>query len=339
MNSTWQMPGDTEQPNRLGEFDLIDRYFKPLAADLPGSHGLTDDAATISPDPGNELVVTTDTIVESVHFLGSESPALIASKLLRVNLSDLAAKGAVPLAYSLNLAMPSKIDDAWLQAFVERLANEQKTFGIGLLGGDTVSTPGSLVLTATAIGQVPSGKGLHRFGARAGDRLFVTGTLGDGALGLLAAQYKLSELEPRDVDYLRKRYEIPEPRCSIGPGLPGFATASLDVSDGLIADCGHLAAASGLAAAIETVKVPVSDAAASAISLDFDLFELVLTGGDDYEILFSAPESTRDDLASLSAETGVAITEIGGLTEGTGVTAVDADGNPVEVSRAGYRHG
>lgn len=333
------MPGDPSTPSRLGEFDLIDRYFKPLASSLPGAFGLTDDAATVCPGEGNEFVVTTDTIVEGVHFLGSEKPQAIAAKLLRVNLSDLAAKGAVPTAYSLNLALSSRIDDAWLQAFSAGLAVEQESFGIGLLGGDTVSTPGPLVLTVTAMGEVAQNTALHRFGARAGDRLFVTGTIGDGALGLLAATYKLGELDQAEIDFLRGRYERPDPRTNIGPQLLGMATAALDVSDGLIADCGHLALASGLAAEIHTTAVPISDAGASAISLDFDLFELVLTGGDDYEILFAAPDTARDVIAALAIETGVPITEIGHLSEGSGVTALDADGSSVEIAIPGYRHG
>lgn len=333
------MPGDAIPPKRLGEFDLIDRYFKPLASSLPGAFGLTDDAATACPDEGNEFVVTTDTIVEGVHFLGSEKPQAIAAKLLRVNLSDLAAKGAVPAAYSLNLALSSRIDDDWLQAFSAELAAEQERFGIGLLGGDTVSTPGPLVLTVTAMGEVTKGTALHRFGARAGDRLFVTGTIGDGAMGLLAATYKLGELEQSEIDFLRGRYERPDPRTTVGPRLLGIATAALDVSDGLIADCGHLALASGLSAEIQTTAVPVSEAAASAVSLDFDLFETALTGGDDYEILFAAPQTDRDAIAALAAEAGVPITEIGSLSDGSGVTARDADGHAVIFSNPGYRHG
>jgi len=333
------MPADPKTPSRLGEFDLIDRYFKPLASSLPGAFGLTDDAATACPDEGNEFVVTTDTIVEGVHFLGSEKPEAIAAKLLRVNLSDLAAKGSIPTAYSLNLALSPRIDDAWLQAFSAGLAAEQETFGIGLLGGDTVSTPGPLVLTVTALGQVRKNTALHRFGAVAGDRLFVTGTIGDGALGLLAATYKLGDLDQTEIDYLRGRYEQPDPRVTVGPNLLGMATAALDVSDGLIADCGHLALASGLAAEIDTITVPLSDAAASAIALNTDLLETALTGGDDYEILFSAPETMREKIADLAAETGVPITEIGCLSQGAGVTARDADGHPVLFTKSGYRHG
>ena len=333
------MPADPKPPVRLGEFDLIDRYFKPLASSLPGSFGLTDDAATACPDEGNEFVVTTDTIVEGVHFLGSEKPEAIAAKLLRVNLSDLAAKGSVPSSYSLNLALPSRIDDAWLQAFSAGLAAEQEIFGIGLLGGDTVSTSGPMVLTVTAMGQVRKNTALHRFGAVAGDGLFVTGTIGDGSLGLLAATYKLPEMEQAELDYLRGRYEQPQPRVTIGPNLLGMATAALDVSDGLIADCGHLAVASGLAAEIDTITVPLSDAAASAIAAEPDLLETALTGGDDYEILFSAPETMREKIAALAAETGVPITEIGRLTSGNGVTALDADGHPVFFEKPGYRHG
>ncbi|MEQ9488246.1 MAG: thiamine-phosphate kinase [Alphaproteobacteria bacterium] len=333
------MPGDSEKPARPGEFDLIDRYFKPLATSLPGAFGLTDDAATICPADGNEFVVTTDTIVETVHYLGGETPGNVAAKLMRVNLSDLAAKGAVPAAYSLNLALSAKIDDAWLLAFSAGLAAEQEEFGIGLLGGDTVSTTGPLVLTITAMGEVARGTALHRFGANPGDRLFVTGTIGDGALGLLAATYKLADLDQAENDYLRNRYERPDPRVTVGPKLIGLATAAMDVSDGLIADCTHMAVASGLAATIDTITVPLSDAAATAIAMDPDLLETALTGGDDYEILFAAPESRRGQIAELAAETGVPITEIGSLVKGSGVVARDADGNAVSFAKPGYLHG
>ncbi len=333
------MPADPPTPSRPGEFDLIDRYFKPLASSLPGAFGLTDDAATICPANGNEFVVTTDTIVEGIHYLGTERPQDVAAKLMRVNLSDLAAKGAVPAAYSLNLALSSKIDDAWLKAFSAGLAAEQEEFGIGLLGGDTVSTTGPLVLTITALGEVARGTALHRFGAHSGDRLFVTGTIGDGALGLLAATYKLPDLAQAEIDYLQNRYYRPDPRVSVGRNLLDIATAAMDVSDGLIADCTHMAVASGLAATIDTITVPLSDAAASAIAMDPDLLETALTGGDDYEILFAAPESKREEIAGLAAEIGVPITEIGSLSDGAGVIARDADGNTVSFSKPGYRHG
>lgn len=330
----------TDKPaGRSGEFALIERFFAPLAVALPGAFGLKDDAAALGPSEGMEFVLTTDTIVEGVHYRGSESPGSVAAKLLRVSLSDLAAKGARPLAYMLNLALPKTVDDAWLEAFAAGLAADQRTYEIALAGGDTVSTSGPTVLTLTAIGEAPVGRMLRRNAARPGDILFVSGTVGDGALGLLAADGRLPAAPGFDSSALVRRYEWPEPRVGLGPLLIGGAHAAMDVSDGLIGDLEHIAAASGVAADVHCAAAPLSDAAAAAVALDPTLMTVVLTGGDDYEILFTAPPEARSAVMRASDESGVKVSEIGEIREGEGVRVLDADGRPLDLPQTGYRHG
>jgi thiamine-monophosphate kinase len=325
-------------PRKTGEFERIARLFAPLAADFPGALGLTDDAALIRPGDGCELVVTTDTIVSGVHYIGDEAPGLVARKLLRVNLSDLAAMGAVPRAYTLNIALPSSLEDDWLEAFVEGLAADQKEFGISLAGGDSVSTPGPVTLTVTAFGEVPAGKALRRSGARPGDIVYVTGTVGDGALGLRARKGQLGALAAEHRDYLAERYGLPRPRVACGPRLVGIAHAAVDISDGLVADLAHIAETSGVAATVEATSVPLSGAAAAALELEPALREAVLAGGDDYELLFTAPGDARDAVASLATELGLAISAIGRIDDGSGVRVMDADGREISLPAPGFVH-
>ncbi len=244
----------------LGEFELIARYLAPLAEGEPGALGLRDDAAVISPPAGRDLVLAADALVEGVHFLPTDPPGLVARKLLRVNLSDLAAMGARPCGYLMTAAWPKGRAEAWIADFAAGLARDQEIFGIGLLGGDTTGTPGPLSLSLTAVGTTPSGRRLERGGARAGDSLYVSGTLGDGALGLRVLQGALDGLDTAERDWLIDRYRLPRPRLALGESLlaQGLASAAIDVSDGLVADVGHLAAASGLAARIEAAAFSYS---------------------------------------------------------------------------------
>lgn len=331
------MTGDT--PGPLGEFDRIRRHFRPLTRSFPGSLGLTNDAALIDVPPGRQLIVTTDGMVAGVHFLASDPPADIAAKLLRVNLSDVAAMGAAPLAYTLVTALPKAIGDDWLAAFAAGLAEEQARFGIGLAGGDSVSTSGPISLTVTAFGLVPTGEGLPRSGGKPGDLVFVTGTIGDAALGL---RIQLDGRDPADADeaYLLGRLRRPEPRMSVGPLLRGIARAALDVSDGLVADLGHIAEESALRAEIDVDRVPLSDAARRALSRGTVSIAALITGGDDYELLFSAPADRRDEIAALATRTGVPITEIGRLSAGeAGRVEVLRDGGvPLALSSRGWTH-
>lgn len=323
-----------------GEFDLIARYFAPLAAAEPGAEGLTNDAAVFEPAAGYAVVATVDAMVEGVHFLPDDPPELIGRKLLRVNLSDLAAMGARPRGYLLAAVLSRAVGEPWLARFVAGLAEDQAAFGVTLLGGDTVSTPGPLTLSLTALGEARPGRTLPRSGARAGDHVYVSGTLGDGALGLKALRGELGALAEADRAALAARYRLPEPRVALGPALAeaGIARAAIDVSDGLIADLGHVAETSGLGAEVEAAAVPLSAPARRALEADPALRAAVLGGGDDYEILFAAGPDKAAAIARLAARTGLALTRIGRMTAGPGVRVLDADGREVPVPEGGWTH-
>jgi thiamine-monophosphate kinase len=321
----------------LGEFDRIARFFKPLARGLPGALDLADDAALLDPGPGLDLVVTTDAMVESVHYLSGEDPARLARKLLRVNLSDLAAKGATPLAYTLTTALPSQPDDSWIARFVEGLAADQAEYGIGLLGGDSVKTTGPAMLSVTAFGTVPKGAMLRRAAAKAGDDLYASGTLGDGALGLRAARGDLKVLDADAVKALAQRYHLPQPRLALGAALVGIAHAAMDLSDGLPGDLPHICAASGVAAEVELARLPLSDAARAAVAADPALQAVAWAGGDDYELLFTAPVEARSAVEAAASATGTPVARIGRIAAGQGVRLLDPQGRPVE-SLAGWQH-
>jgi thiamine-monophosphate kinase len=318
----------------LGEFGRIARYLAPLAAGTPGALGLTDDAALIEVAPGERLVVTADAIVEGVHFLPEDPPDLVARKLLRCNLSDLAAMGATAWGYVMTMALPKRCDDAWVERFAQGLAADQAEFGIALLGGDSVSTPGPITLTVTAFGRLVAGTEIRRSGARPGDIVYVSGTIGDGALGLMAATGKLFGLDARDRDYLADRYRLPRPRLTLGRALSGVASAMMDISDGLVGDLEHIAEASGVAAVIEASRLPLSIAATTVLADAVEHVETVLTGGDDYELLFTAPPD-----AVLPQSPDVPITAIGRIEAGAGVRVLDRDGGDLALTRRGFRHG
>ncbi|MBS0641441.1 MAG: thiamine-phosphate kinase [Acetobacteraceae bacterium] len=317
------------QPTAIpAEFDLIARHFRPLAG--PGGLGLRDDAAVLMPPAGRELVLTADAMVGGVHFLPDDPPDLIGRKLLRVNLSDLAAKGAVPLAYLMTVSAPKGTPDAWFAGFAAGLAADQAEYGVSLLGGDTTSTPGPLSLSLTMIGHVAPGTAVHRFGAQSGDEIWVTGTIGDGALGLAVAQGRLAD----STGHLLGRYRLPRPR--VGLAICGIASAGMDVSDGLVQDLGHICRASLLAATLEADAVPLSDAARAAGP---DWLATCLTGGDDYEVLLAvAPERTAA-LRAAAHNAGVPVTRIGQLHAGAAtVTVRRADGREMALARGGWSH-
>ncbi|HEX6143439.1 MAG TPA: thiamine-phosphate kinase, partial [Geminicoccaceae bacterium] len=278
-------------------------------------------------------VLTKDAMVAGVHFLADDPAGAIAQKLLRVNLSDLAAMGADPLGYLLALVRPREIDEDWLRAFVGGLAEDQREFDVAMLGGDTVSTPGPLTLSLTALGTVPDGEALRRSGAEAGHDLWVSGTLGDAALGLelLTGDLKLAAAA---TVFLIDRYRRPQPRLALGARLRGVAGAAIDVSDGLLADLGHILEASEVGATVEAERLPLSLAAHGAPAAR----EAALTGGDDYEILFSAPEPARDRILAIGRELALPLTRIGRIEAMLGLRTIDADGRPVIVGRAGWTH-
>jgi thiamine-monophosphate kinase len=315
-----------------GEFAFIARRLRPLAT-APGALGLVDDAALLDPRPGMQLVLTKDAMVAGVHFLEDDPPDQIARKLLRVNLSDLAAMGAAPLGYLLALARPKKIEDAWLASFCEGLAADNAEFDISVLGGDTVSTPGPLTLSLTAIGEVPKGDALLRGGARSGDDIWVSGTLGDAALGLAVLQGELEVAEPSR-SHLIDRYRLPQPRLTLGEALRGLAHAAIDISDGLLADLGHIVEVSELGAEVRADGLPLSDAVADLPGAE----DAARSGGDDYELLFTAPPSRRDAIRRLAVKLDLRLTRIGQMQAGAGVRVLDANGQPIEPTARGWQH-
>jgi len=320
----------------LDEFGRIRRFFAPLAG--PGGLGLMDDAALIDCAPGHRLVVTVDAIVEGVHYLPDDPPDLVARKLLRVNLSDLAAMGARPLHYLLTTALPANLGDDWVARFAAGLAEDQQRYGVALLGGDSVATAGPAVLSLTALGEVASGAEIRRSGAQPGDRIWVSGTIGDAFLGLQVLRGGYPGLAPADRAALTRRFQLPEPRTELGPSLAGIAHAMLDVSDGVLADLGHICEASQVGATIALPSLPLSSAARRAVEGEPDLPVRLATAGDDYEILFAAPPGADAAIGRLAAELGLPITAIGAIEKRAGVRLVDAGGNPIPVASAGYRH-
>ena len=323
----------------LGEFGRIARLLRPLAAGFPGALDLTDDAAVFAPPPGRDLVVTTDAMVEGVHYLPDDPPGDVAAKLLRVNLSDLAAMGADPLAYTLTTALPRSVDDGWLAAFAAGLAADQARFGIALMGGDSVSVPGVPVLSVTAVGTVPAGRAVRRGGARAGDAIAVTGTIGDAAFGLAVRLGRLV-VPDDDARTLLERLRRPVPRTAFAAALREGATAAADVSDGLVADAGHLARASGLAIEIDAAAVPLSAAVRRLVAADPGRIVDAITGGDDYELVLAATPAAVPALAAAARAAGFGLTVIGRALEGPagGVSVRDARGDPVPLAGTGWTH-
>jgi thiamine-monophosphate kinase len=323
-----------------GEFETIAALFVPLARGNKAALGLADDAACIAQRAGRDLIVTADALVAGVHFFADDPPADIARKALRTNLSDLAAKGASPVGYFMTLARPKSFGDRAMAAFARGLAADGRLFDIPLLGGDTTSTPGPLTVSITALGEVAHGAMLRRDGGEAGDDIWVSGTIGDGALGLCAALGTLPRAMPaRHKKALLGRYRIPQPRLALGTALAGKVHASLDVSDGLAADLGHLCKRSKVNADIDVAKVPLSAAAAAAVACDPALLETILTGGDDYELLFAAPVSKRAAVLRAAARAQTPVARIGHCTAGSGrVRFRDAAGGVRHFARAGFTH-
>jgi thiamine-monophosphate kinase len=323
-------------PKPLGEFGRIREFFAPLAG--LGALGLTDDAALLECPAGYRLVLTVDQLVEGVHFLADDPPDLVAKKLMRRNLSDLAAMGATPRHYLLTSALPVSHSDDWVRRFAEGLAEDQHRFGLALLGGDSTSTPGPASLTLTAIGHVAAGKEIRRTDAKPGDRLWVTGTIGDAYLGLKALHGEFPDLADEHRAALIARYRLPEPRCTLGSMLIGIAHAMIDVSDGLVADLGHICETSRVAAVVELPLVPLSPAARALVARDPTIIPALATGGDDYELLFAAPSELDEEISSLSQSLGLPITHIGAIEAGEGVRLIDASGKDLPIDAAGWRH-
>jgi thiamine-monophosphate kinase len=331
----------TDQQNRSSAEDaLIARYFKPLATD-PGAFDLGDDAAILK-SHGDDIVVTTDAIVEGVHFLPDDPPDTIARKALRVNLSDLAAKGATPAGFVLTLALRA-VDETWLKPFAYALGWDAIQFGCPLLGGDTVSTPGPLMISITAFGRVPLGRMLHRTGATAGDVVVVTGTIGDAALGLEvlkrgAAAAALAD-DAAAGEMLVGRYRVPQPRTALAKAVRDHAHAALDVSDGLAGDLAKLCKISGVSAVIEAGSIPLSAAAATLLARGVVGVEAIVSGGDDYEILCAIPPAALEAFRHAGQTAGVEISAIGKIVAGSSAPCfLDKRGDRISLPRLSYSH-
>ena len=331
------MASDPSDPD---EFETIARLLRPLAG-APEALGLMDDAAAIPGRPGQDLIVSNDAMVAGVHFLDADPLDLVARKLLRTNLSDLAAKGAEPYGYFLAVAWPAGAGWAERERFAAGLAEDQGRFGLTLLGGDTVSTPGPLTLSMTILGWTPAGAMVRRSAARHGDRVLVSGTIGDGWLGLQAARRELGGVAPAAVEWLAGRYRLPEPRLELRDVLRACAGGAADVSDGLIADAGHIARASGVQLRLNLERLPVSEPASQWLARQPDrarALAALATGGDDYEIVLTAAPAHAQALIVEAEASGVALTEIGEAVDGEGALAL-FEGRELLLERTGWRHG
>jgi thiamine-monophosphate kinase len=328
-------------PADTGEERLIAKYFAPLARH-PGALGLLDDAAILTPPAGFDVVLTKDALVSGVHFFADDLPEYIARKALRVNLSDLAAKGATPGGFLLALGLPEGVTDDWLSAFAQGLGADAKSYACPLFGGDTVKTPGPLTVSVTAFGLVPQGKMVQRRGAKAGDRVIVTGTIGDAALGLNLEQDETNaqrwKLDMVMVEYLVKRYQLPQPRTAVAKLLQAQASAAMDLSDGLAGDLAKLCRVSGVTAEIDVGRVPLSDAGRQALSTQPGLIETILSGGDDYEIACTIPAARSAEFITAAGKAGVAATEIGSVVAGEGPPSFMADGKRLTLQGMAYSH-
>ena len=323
----------------ISEDDLIARFFAPIAG--PGALGLKDDAACLTPPPGCDLILTKDALVAGVHFFADDPPEAIARKALRVNVSDLAAKGADPLGFLLALALPIGVETDWIARFAQGLGEDAVRWAIPLLGGDTVKTPGPAMVSVTALGTAPIGRMVPRTGVRAGDLIFASGTIGDSALGLQArlAPQRFAALSQGARAHLLARYLDPEPRLALAPVLRAHASAGMDVSDGLVGDVTKMLKASGVSAVIRLCDAPLSDAAREAIAMETALFETAMTGGDDYELLVAVSPQKAKVLQEDARAAGVPLTLLGEAVAGAGPPRfIGADGAPMVFARGSFSH-
>jgi len=324
-----------------GEFDLIREVFAPLA-DNAAARNLQDDAAVFTPPPGREMVVTTDMMTAGVHFRMEDGAQSAAARILASNVSDLAAMGADPLGYTLAIASPRELPLAWFRAFVARLAEDQLRDGIVLMGGDTTRTDGPLCLSVTAFGTVPAGKAVARSGAGGGDDLWVSGTIGDAWLGLRSLNGHLPRIDEDFVGFLRRRFLFPGPRIRLGELLRESASAAIDVSDGLLADVGHVAEASGVSIRLDADAIPISDAGRAAVAAEPGLWRGMIAGGDDYEVAFAAPTEARAEIESWSRRNDLRMSVVGTVLkadEAPGIRLIGPDGAEMPLEGAfGYDH-
>ncbi len=336
------MSGDALRPAALpAERDLIAQYFAPLAPHT-GAFGLTDDTCAISPPAGCDLIVSTDTLIAGVHCFFDDPAPAIARKALRAAFSDIAAKGADAVGYLLALSLPRDTRGDWLGAFCAGLAQDQTALGVNLLGGDTTRTPGPLSVSITAIGYVPHGKAVLRRGARGGDRVLVSGTLGDAALGLRLRQRPALaaalDLDGAHVAALQERYLLPQPRLNAAPVVRALARAAMDISDGLAGDLRALCSASGVSARIDIEAIPLSPAGRACVAADPELMDSVLCGGDDYELLLCVPAGDVSTLQARASEANIPFHAIGTIVSGDRAPVFFRAGKPVPLDRWAYTH-
>ncbi|MGH1353221.1 MAG: thiamine-phosphate kinase [Methyloligellaceae bacterium] len=332
--------GNGDNSEKSGEFELIAQIFSPLSKNYSGAFNLLDDCASYTSEPGFDLVVTKDTIVSGVHFLDDNPAASIAIKALSVNLSDIAAKGAVPKVYLLSIALPATKSNIWLQEFAKGLSGLQSEYNIHLIGGDTVSTPGPLTITITIIGQVPVGQMALRSGAKSGDQVYVTGTIGDSWLGLqtFINREAFQLFSAGETDWIKDRYLHPQPRNKLASVIRDYASASMDISDGLLTDLQKLCKASKLGGSIYTNLVPLSPVAKKYIQHDSAGIEKLITGGDDYELLVTVPSKVRLEFEEAASEQGVAVTKIGETSDTASLDVLDKHGEKLIITSGGYDH-
>ncbi len=316
----------------MAERARIAKFFAPLAAAEAGSFELTDDAALLTPPLGKSLVITTDSVIEGIHLLPEASPQHYAQKLVRRNLSDLAAMGAAPWRYTLNLHTPRGLNDDWFALFAASLEREQEQFGMVLAGGDSTTGDGTIHLTLTCLGLI-EGTPLRRSGAQVGDELYVSGTLGDAAFAL----HQLQHHTPLE-DGLAARYFAPTPRLALGQMLQQVATAAMDISDGLLADLQQLCTVSGVSADVMRAAIPLHPTIAAAIAQDAACWRFPLSGGDDYELLFTAAPDQRARIEAIASAASLPLTRIGKITHGSDIRLLDARGEPITITESGWEY-
>ncbi len=326
----------------LSEFDWIKQKLVPLAQE-EGALRLQDDAAVLDCLRDHQLVMTTDTVVEEVHFLKNAAPSEVAAKALGSNLSDLAAMGAQPFGYLMNISRPESLNDEWLDQYAASLKVLQQRYGVSLLGGDTTKTISHLVITLTAFGWVPCHQALKRSGAQEGEMIWVSGTIGDSTLGLEILKGASWPLSEKDKTFLLSRHCFPEPRIALGQALRGIATSAIDISDGLVADLMHICDASNVGAYVYLDRVPLSSAAHSLVQkTSRALYDKLIVGGEDYEILFTAPLNRQEDIRKKAQELNLPLTSIGEVAPRRNqrpcVTLFDHEGKRRPVKTTGYQH-
>lgn len=325
--------------SRPDEFDLIARHFAPLSGE--GAFGLLDDAALLAVPENKKLVVTQDALAARVHFFADDLPRLIAKKALRVNISDLVAKGAIPYAYSLALGLGEDWDEKWIAAFAKGLAEDQAGFDMMLTGGDTYKSPGGVTISITAFGLVDADDYTSRLGACVGDAIFVTGTIGDAALGL---KLKLGEIDSRifgkhEKSYLQERYLLPQPTSMMAPIIGEFASASMDISDGLVGDLEKLCKASNVGAEVKVQEIPLSAPVSKIRQIIPEHIQTALTGGDDYELLFSVPNKLVAEFRAATYLLPISISKIGVVKDGKdGIVLLNDDGSQLSFENNSYKH-